>query len=80
MAYNTEIFERAAHACGYVIESIRKSSPNTVESVKGSVVEGTLVKQVRWNAEGKCFSYRCNPLPKYDLPLEEVSANLFNVI
>lgn len=69
MAYDTDIFEKAANSCGYVIESIRKSSPNAVESAKGSIVEGTLVKQVRWDAEGKCFSYRCNPLPKYDLPL-----------
>ena len=73
MAYNTEIFEKAANSCGYVIESIRKSSLNAVESAKGSIVEGTLVKQVRWNAEGKCFSYRCNPLPKYDLPLNTPS-------
>ncbi len=70
MAYNTEIFEKAAHERGYVIESIRKSSPNAVESMRGAVVEGTLVKQVRWNAEGKCFSYRCKPLPKYDLSLK----------
>ena len=73
MAYDTDVFEKAARSCGYVIESIRKSSPNAVESAKGSIVEGTLVKQVRWDAEGKCFSYRCNPLPKYDLPLNSKS-------
>lgn len=72
MAYNTEIFEKAARKCGYVIESIKKNAPQKVESMRGAVVEGSLVKQVWWNAEGKCFSYRRAPLPKYDLQLEDV--------
>lgn len=76
MAYNTEVFEKAILKKGYVIEEMRKSSPLAVESVKGAVTQGTLTKQVWWNKDGKCFSYRRTRLPKYDLPLEEIENRL----
>lgn len=70
MAYDTEIFEIAAQSRGFVIERIKKSSPDTVESMFGAVVEGTLVKQVRWDSEGRCFSYKGKALSKYNLELK----------
>lgn len=78
MAYNTLIFEKAMHAYGYVIERIAKDSQSTVKSVFGAVIEGTLVKRVRWNTEGKCFSPKGKALSKYDLPLEAVYSILLN--
>ena len=76
MAYNTEVFENALHARGYIIEKIKYSVPGLVKSILGAVVEGTLVKQVWWNNEGKCFSFKGKAQPKYDLPLEEVEKRL----
>lgn len=76
MSYNTLAFETAIHACGYVVEVIKKDGPDKVRSVLGAVVEGTLVKRVRWNSEGKCFSPKGKALPKYDIPLEEVQSRL----
>lgn len=76
MAYNTIVFETAIHACGYIVDEIRKESLDKVKSVLGSVIEGTYVKRVRWDSEGKCFSPKGKALSKYDLPLEEVQSRL----
>lgn len=73
MAYNTDVFEKALQEKGYVIEKVKYSAPHEVKSVFGAVVEGTLVKQVWWNYEGKCFSFKGKALPKYDLPFEETN-------
>lgn len=72
MGYNTNEFEIAAQSRDFIIERIKKSSPDTVESMFGAVVEGTLVKQVRWDSEGRCFSYKGKALPKYDLSLKSI--------
>ena len=47
MGYNTQTFETAVQSLGYVIEKIKKNSLDTVDSMFGAIVEGTLVKQVR---------------------------------
>lgn len=75
MAYNTESFEKAINDFGYVIEEVRKSSLDKVCAVFGAVIEGTLVKRVRWDSEGKCFSFKGKELSKYDLPLESVQSS-----
>lgn len=67
MAYNTEDFEKATQAKGYIIESVKKQDLNTVESMKGSIVVGSHVRQVWWDKDGQCFSYKRVRLPKYDL-------------
>lgn len=58
MGYNTQTFETAAQSLGYVIEKIKKNNLDTVDSMFGAIVEGTLVKQVRWDSYGHCFSYK----------------------
>lgn len=58
MGYNTQTFETAAQSLGYVIEKIKKNNLDTVDSMFGAIVEGTLVKQVRWDLYGHCFSYK----------------------
>jgi len=72
MGYNTKTFEEAAKSFGYVIERIKKNSLNSVDSMFGAIVEGTLVKQVRWDSSGHCFSYKGKRLPKYDLHLNAI--------
>lgn len=76
MGYNTQIFETAAQSLGYVIEKIKKNSLDTVDSMFGAIVEGTLVKQVRWDSYGHCFSYKGKKLPKYDLPLDTIQTRV----
>lgn len=78
MVYNTEVFETAIHAAGYVIDEIRKESPDKVKSILGSVIEGTHVKRVRWDSEGKCFSPKGKELPKFDLPLDAIQLRILN--
>lgn len=78
MSYNTFVFETAIHACGYVVEQIKKESLDKVKFALGAVIKGTYVKRVRWDSEGKCFSLKCKALPKYDLPLASVQKKIFN--
>lgn len=76
MGYNTQTFEIAAQSLGYVIEKIKKNSVDRVDSMFGAIIEGTLVKQVRWDSSGHCFSYKGKKLPKYDLPLETIQSRI----
>lgn len=71
MEYNIAEFEKAALKKGFVIDSIKKSSPITVQSMFGSVISGTLVRPVRWDSNGRCYSLRGKPLSMYDLELEQ---------
>lgn len=71
MTYSILNFESAAQKQGYVIERIKKNGKNNVDSMFGSVTVGTLVRAVRWDQLGQCFSRKGKALPKYDLQLED---------